>query len=360
MMQGKGIGRMGIYEREIEQICQEELPWEELKGSTVLISGATGGVGKCLTDILMFRKRVMGQRFRILALSRRESVARERFADYWEEEGFEYLSCDINQKIPECGKAEYVIHGASNTHPLQYARDPVGTITANVFGTRELLEYGAAHGMKRFCFLSSVEIYGENRGDVESFDESYLGFIDCNTVRAGYPESKRLGEALCNAYGQAYGVEFVIPRLSRIYGPTTLPDDSKAAAQFIKKAAAGEDIVLKSEGTQKYSYTFVTDAAMGILYTLLRGQSGKAYNIADRASDVTLREMAGILARLAGTRVVYELPGEEECRGYSAQKVSMLDASALRALGWLPRVHLHEGLECCVEAVRGSFDGTYQ
>lgn len=343
---------MGVYEREIKRICREGLPWEKLEGRTILISGATGGIGKCLTDILMYRKKIMGQKFRILALSRRESVARERFARYWGKEGFQYLSCDINQGIRECGEAEYIIHGASNTHPLQYARDPVGTITANVLGTRELLEYGAAHGMKRFCFLSSVEIYGENRGDVERFDESYLGYIDCNTVRAGYPESKRLGEALCNAYVQAYGTEFVIPRLSRIYGPTALPDDSKAAAQFIKKAAAGEDIVLKSEGMQKYSYTFVTDAAMGILYTLLCGQSGKAYNVADRVSDVTLREMAGILAQMAGTKVVFELPGEEECRGYSAQKKSMLDASELRTLGWTPRVHLHEGLECCVETVR--------
>lgn len=344
---------MDIYEREIERICKEQLPWERLERSTILISGATGGIGKCLIDILMHRKRSLGQKFCIVALSRREEVARERFADYWEEEGFQYISCDINRGIPECGSAEYMIHAASNTHPLQYAQDPIGTITANVLGTRELLEYGVNHGMKRFCFLSSVEIYGKNRGDVERFDESYLGYIDCNTVRAGYPESKRLGETLCNAYGQTYGVEFVIPRLSRIYGPTGLPDDSKAAAQFIKRAAEGKDIVLKSEGTQKYSYTFVTDAAMGVLYALLCGENGRAYNIADQASDVTLRELAEKLAQLARTKVVYELPDTEEQRGYSMHTKSLLDASALRALGWTPRVNLREGLECCVRVVKG-------
>lgn len=345
---------MGIYEQEIKRICREPLPWEQLEGRTILISGATGGIGKCLTDLFMYRKMEMGQKFRIVALSRRKAVARERFADYWKEEGFQYMSCDINQKIPECGETGYIIHAASNTHPLQYARDPVGTITANVLGTRELLEYGVSHGIKRFCFLSSVEIYGENRGDVRSFDESYLGYIDCNTVRAGYPESKRLGEALCNAYGQAYGVEFVIPRLSRIYGPTSLPDDSKAAAQFIRRAAEGKDIVLKSEGRQEYSYTFVTDAAMGVLYTMLCGAAGKAYNIADAASDVKLGEMAEELARLAGTKVVYELPEEEERRGYSMHQRSLLDASALRALGWTAHVHLAEGLKYCVEAVKNN------
>ena len=56
-----------------------------------------------------------------------------------------------------------------------------------------------------------------------------------------FPESKRVGEALCNAYYQTYQLDYVIPRLSRVYGPTMLSSDSKAIAQFIKKAAAGEE-----------------------------------------------------------------------------------------------------------------------
>ena len=81
---------MGIYEQEIKRICREPLPWEQLEGRTILISGATGGIGKCLTDLFMYRKMEMGQKFRIVALSRRKAVARERFADYWKEEGFQY------------------------------------------------------------------------------------------------------------------------------------------------------------------------------------------------------------------------------------------------------------------------------
>lgn len=80
-----------------------------------------------------------------------------------------------------------------------------------------------------------MEIYGENRGDTDRFREDYLGYLDCNTLRAGYPESKRAGEALCNAYYQAHHLDFAIPRLSRVYGPTMLSSDSKAIARFIKK-----------------------------------------------------------------------------------------------------------------------------
>ena len=195
-------------------------------------------------------------------------------------------------------------------------------------------------------------IYGENRGDTDKFSEGYLGYLDCNTLRAGYPESKRLGETLCNAYCHTHGLAFTIPRLSRVYGPTMLSSDSKAISQFIRKAADGEDIILKSEGTQKYSYTFVTDTISAVLYTMLLGQTGKAYNVADEDSDIMLKDLAGCLARIAGTEVVFRIPDEKEKLGYSTATRAMLDASMLRELGWVPRVHISEGLECTVGTVR--------
>ena len=341
-----------IYEKELARIVHDGSMWNRLKGKTVLLSGATGMIGKCLVDLTMHYNETADAPVAIIALSRNSQTAAERFGRYMGKETFRYISCDINDPIPECGTADYVIHAASNTHPRQYAADPIGTIASNVIGTKNLLDYAVSHGAQRFCFVSSVEIYGENRGDVEAFDEKYLGYLDCNTLRAGYPESKRLGETMCHAYGQTYGLEFVIPRLSRIYGPTMLGTDSKAVAQFAKKAAARENIVLKSEGNQKYSYAFETDAAAGILYTLLLGEPGRAYNVADRESDITLKKLAGILAQIAGTQVVFERPEETEQRGYSGRTKGMLDPSQLESLGWQACVHLQEGLRCTVESLR--------
>lgn len=343
---------MSRYKEEISYWADQESLLSPLKGKTALISGATGMIGKCLIDILMEYNTHKGGDIHIIALSRNEERAKERFSDHWNHEYFQYIACDVNQPIPECGAADYLIHAASNTHPLQYSQDAIGTIASNVIGTTNLLNYAVAHGTKRFCFLSSVEIYGENRGDTEKFDESYLGYIDCNTLRAGYPESKRLGETLCNAYQQTYGLDFVISRLSRIYGPTMLLTDSKAIAQFIKKAAAGEKIILKSEGNQKYSYTYVTDAVSAILYTLLKGEIGEAYNTADEQSDITLKDMAAYLAELADSQVIFQIPEETERRGYSATTKGMLDASRLKGLGWQPRVHIKEGLSDTVETIK--------
>lgn len=345
---------MELYRQQIREIAENELLWDKLKGKCILLSGATGMLGKCFADLLMEwnRRAAAGDKIKLVALSRNKERAKERMAECFGEEWFSHMACDVNLTIPQMGEVDFVIHAASNTHPIQYANDSIGTITSNIIGTKNLLDYSVTHGAERFCFVSSVEIYGENSGDVESFDEKYLGYLDCNTLRAGYPESKRLGEALCNAYANTYQLDFVIPRLSRAYGPTMLQSDSKAISQFIKKAAAKEDIVLKSEGKQKYSYTFVTDAVTGILYTLLFGENGGAYNIADRESDITLKDLAGILADIAGTQVVFELPDAKEKVGYSTATRAMLDVGKLEKLGWKAMVHMFEGLRCTVDAIR--------
>lgn len=347
---------MYIYQRDLKNIAATERLTERLSGKTVMLSGATGMIGKCIIDLLMQYNsgRPADKQVSIIAISRKEESARQRLEEHWDKETFRYISCDVNQEIPECGNVDYVIHAASNTHPLQYSQDSIGTITSNVIGTKNLLDYAVSHSTLRFCFVSSVEIYGENRGDVDLFTEDYQGYIDCNTLRAGYPESKRVGEALCNAYGQTYRLDFVIPRLSRVYGPTMLMSDSKAIAQFIKKAAAGEDIVLKSAGTQLYSYTYASDAALGILTVLLEGKSGEAYNISDRESEVTLRQIAEWLAEDNGVRVVFDMPDQTERAGYSTATKALLDTEKITGLGWRPQTHMREGLRKTVVSLRRS------
>ena len=343
-----------IYQHDIESVANfEEL--NKLTGSKFLITGATGMIASVIIDILMYYNNTIidsSKGIHIIAVSRNEAKARERFAAYWDSVFFTYLSQDISQYLPELGDVDYILHAASNTHPRAYATDPIGTITANVTGTYELLSYVAEHHCRRFLCFSSVEIYGENRKDVDKFDESYLGYIDCNTVRAGYPESKRLSESLCNAFAAQKGQDFVIGRFSRVYGPTMGQEDSKAIAQFIRRAAAGEDIVLKSEGNQLYSYTYVVDAAAAALYLLLYGKSGEAYNVADEKSEITLKELAQILAAAAGSKVIFELPDVVERAGYSTATKALLDTGKITALGWRASTPIKEGLEKTVRILR--------
>lgn len=346
-----------LYAEDLELVSACGADWDVLDGAIVGISGATGMVGTLLVDALMHKVHAGELDVRVVALGRSEARARERLP-YFGEACFSFEEFDVSVPgVRPDAPADVVIHLASTTHPRAYATQPIGTITSNVIGLQNLLEWQLAGAdvldhEGRFCFASSVEIYGENRGDVERFGEDYCGQLDCNTLRAGYPEAKRLCEALCQAYIAERGAHVRIPRLPRVFGPTLLASDTKALSQFLHKAVAGEDVVLKSEGTQVFSYLYVADAVSALLWVLTRGEEGVAYNAADERCDVALRDLATCVAEAGGGTVVFDLPDEVERAGYSTATKAMLDGSRLRALGWRAHFGIKDGVARTVEMLR--------
>ena len=331
------------------------LSWDILKDTTVLLSGATGMIGSMLLDAIMLKNEKDCLSCTVYALGRNEDKARNRFDNYWGSPFFHFLQCDVNDvySMPHDIKADFVLHLASNTHPVAYATDPIGTITANIIGTKNMLDLTDRCGAKRFLFVSSNEIYGENRGDTEFFDETYCGYIDCNTLRAGYPESKRCGESLCQAYKKQRGIDFVIARLTRSYGPTLQLTDTKALTQFLKNGLNKENIVLKSTGTQYFSYTYAADAVTGLLSVLFQGKSGEAYNVTDQPCDIQLKNLAQTIANLSGTRVIFDLPSETEAMGFSKATKARLDGTKLKSLGWKMSYSIEDGLQRTLSILKG-------
>lgn len=321
--------------------------WKRLHGKTIFISGVSGMLGTYLTDAIMLRNEDLpaGERCRIIGAGRSRDAAQARFGRWLSSGTFTFIEHNIDLPMEQIPAApDYCIHAASTTHPVAYASEPINTVLSNVLGARNLLELASRKKSCRFLLLSSVEIYGENRGDTEYFSENYCGYMDCNTLRAGYPEAKRVSEALCQAYSAEKDVDTVILRLPRCYGPTMRRSDTKAVAQFIKKAVEGEDIVLKSAGGQLYSYAHVSDAVSGILWTLLCGERGQAYNLADKRSDITLRELAACAAACVERNVVFHLPEEQERIGYSTASKAILNAEKLRKLGWQANYDIEAGI----------------
>ena len=349
------------YVEDVRRVASLDLPWEKLRGKTILITGGTGLIGSFLIDVLAAAN--LG--CKVLLFGRSEDKAKTRFAEYWNSGRIEFVKWDAaDSDLPKVdGHVDYVLHLASNTHPVAYATDPIGTITTNVIALNNLLSLAAEKSATRFLFASSNEIYGENRGDVELFDEMYCGYIDCNTLRAGYPESKRCGEALCQAYIMQKGLDCVIARLTRTYGPTILPTDTKAISQFFNNALRGEDIGLKSNGDQYYSYQYVSDSVAGLLTVLLKGASGEAYNIADESGDITLLDLATLIAAQAGRKVVFDLPNSVEAAGFSKATKARLDGSRINALGWRPHYGIRSGviqnLNCLCRLCAGTLNGVY-
>lgn len=335
-----------LYKEDLVYVAGLDLPWKKLKDKSILLSGATGMIGSFLIDVIMYKNLHDNLECHVYAMGRNEEKARKRFEEYWENKLFDFVQHDVNKSMDclEIDEINFVLHLASNTHPMAYSTDPIGTITTNIMGVYNMLEFAVNVHADRMAFASSNEIYGENRGDVEKFDEKYLGYIDCNTMRAGYPESKRCGEALCQAYIAQKGLDVVIPRLTRSYGPTLLDSDTKALSQFLKKGLAHENIVLKSAGTQYYSYTYVADAVAGLFTVLLVGEKGEAYNISDEASDIMLKDLAEIIAKESGTKVVFDVPDAVEAAGYSTATKARLDNKKVSELGFKAGYDIESGI----------------
>lgn len=343
-----------LYMDDIRIISEQNYAWDKLENRSLMLSGATGLIGSFLVDVILEKNLSDGLNCTVYALGRNEEKARVRFSKFADDSHFVFLPYDV--KLPlkreDIGTVDYVLHLASNTHPMLYATDPIGTITTNIIGVQNLLDFSVEHKATRFVFASSNEIYGENRGDTEFFDESYCGYIDCNTLRAAYPESKRCGEALCQAYKSQKGLDVIIARFTRSYGPTMEMSNTRALSQFIKKAVDGEDIVLKSAGTQYFSYTYMADAVSGVLYAMLNGKSGEAYNIADESGDIILKDLAALIAETGGKKVVFEDPDAVEAAGYSKATKARLDGTKLKELGWKPLYDIKTGMERTISILK--------
>jgi nucleoside-diphosphate-sugar epimerase len=205
---------------------------------------------------------------------------------------------------------------------------------ANVLGTDRLLKAGMERGMTRFLYVSSGEMYGQPDEAQSDFLEDYCGPIDHSSPRACYPAGKRSAEVLCQCYGAQYGADCVIVRPCHIFGPTMTGGDSRAVSEFLRNAAAGKNIGMKSAGLVERSHCYVVDAANAIFRVLLHGESGGAYNIADPACKMTIRDFAFACAEAGGTQVVFENPSDLELKGYAKISRQVLSADKLQSLDW--------------------------
>ena len=332
------------YQQDILQIFNMDLPWEKLSGCNILITGATGLIGGCLVEALMANPL---RNYHVYASGRNEDRAKNRFKDCAENNAFHFIQYDVLKSL-ECDvRFDYIIHAASNANPKFYATQPVEVIKANVIGVTNLMDYGLSHGMKRFLYVSSGEVYGE--GDGRVFTEDYSGYVNCATSRACYPSSKRAAETLCVSYASEYGTDVVIARPCHVYGPHFTDQDNRVYAQFIRNVLRGEDIVMKSTGEQFRSWCYVVDCVSALLHILLKGENGQAYNIADGKSNISIRDLAEIIAKNNGKEVVIDVPDADEKIGFNPVKKSIFSTEKLESLGWAAKTPINDGISHTIE-----------
>lgn len=313
----------------------------------ILITGATGLIGTSLINKILEDNDSKLSNYHVTALVRNKEKAEARFKEEINRDDFELLAGDVVDKaVFDNGSWEYIIHAAGNAHPKAFSLNPVETMTANLIGTINLLEYSKDHKVKKMIFISSGEVYGE--ADVLSSDgwrEETKGAVDSMNLRACYPESKRAAETLCVSYHKEYDVNVTVARLGYTFGSSITDGNSRADAQFLRNAIAHEDIVMKSKGEQLRSYCYVKDCVGALLLLLEKGENGEAYNIANKECTHTIREYAETLAKVYGVKVVFDIPDEVEKSGYSTMKREVLNPDKMYALGWKPEYSLRDAME---------------
>lgn len=330
-----------------------------LKGSTLLITGATGLIGSLIVLAVMIsnKKYHMGVSLILLVRDRKKADMMFGHLDNYEEICWvesDVADKDCIYKINKLGKKiDYLIHAASITQSKEMVLHPVETINTTVAGTQNMLELCVAHQIKGMVFLSSMEIYGNlpfSEGKIE--EESY-GNIDFLSARASYPESKRLSECLCHAYSKEYGVPVKIARLAQTFGPGVSLKDNRVFMQFAKSVITKQDIVLHTQGESMANYCYTADCIRGLFQILLYGKMGEAYNVVNETTSMKIREVARLVAdEISDKQIKVKINVGPETALYAPDTGIRLSGKKLRKLGWRPEYDLLEMFQRLVEDLK--------
>lgn len=348
---------MNLYDhntwiRDMDQVITVLPELDRMAGKSVLITGAAGLVCSAAVYLLFRYNDTHGDPVRILAAGRWMEEMEQRFGDLVNRPDFQFVPYDASRPDNQLDvHADYIIHGASNAHPAMIVKEPVETMLSNFLGMKGLLDYAKEQKTEKLLYISSSEVYGQKEDD-EPFREGQYGYIDLLNPRNSYSVGKRAAETLCASYRAEYGVASVIVRPGHIYGPTAGPQDSRVSSAWAWQAAKGEDIVMKSDGSQLRSYCYCLDCASAMLKVLLSGEDGGAYNISNPASVISIRRLAELLAEAGGVNLRMELPTEAEKKGFNPMRNSSLDATNLLGLGWHGCFDAKTGMGHTVEILR--------
>lgn len=348
---------MNLYESktylaDLDNTIYHSVEIDRFRHSKVLVTGATGTIGSYIVDTLLRYNQVSHAEITVYAAGRNPLKLNSRFLAFGDGK-IKSLPYDLNDSISFDIPIDFIIHAAGNAHPVAFNSDPVGTVTGNIIGTYNLLEYGRKHGAKRFLYISSGEIYGYGNQNIDELEESYTGPLDILSPRSCYPSSKRAAENLCVSYSKQYGLETVIVRPCHTYGPGITPSDSRASAQFIRNVLNGEDIVMKSAGTQMRSYNYVADCVSAILTVLAKGASGEAYNVVNPKVKTTIAGLADVIAQVAGRQVIFAEPDAMDLANRTPIEKQVLSGEKIVSLGWTGAYSLETGIIHTLDILQG-------
>lgn len=330
-----------ILKEDIRDFATRFPLWEELRGKTIAVTGATGLLGACAIRCLLALNRLYDAHIGILAVVRSEEKLRAMFAEDFGDIPYYIYDFSRDGVFMPAGRVDALLHFASPTASRYFVDYPVDTLLTGVRGTDAVLRYARDAHLRSVVYVSSLEVYGTVTDDSVPLAEEAQGFLDPLDARSSYPMAKRAAECLCHAYAVEYGVPVKVARLAQTFGAGVDKNDSRVFAQFARNIIRGEDIVLHTTGELSRCYCYTTDAVSALLYLLVRGKAGEAYNVANEDTYISVADMARFLCREFRPDMQPRMELREGL-GYSPTTRLRLSTGKIRGLGWEPHYGLRE------------------
>lgn len=324
--------KMSILKADIQSIITNKDLFIGLAESKVFVTGATGLIGSMILKTLLSANEEYGLNIQLIGQIRNMEKAKSIFGD---SVGGIELVHGYDTKV------DYIIHTVSPTTSKFFIEHPVETIKSSVESTTTVLE-NAKDNASSVVYLSSMEQYGIPYKDDQKMTEDKIGIIDHLNVRSSYSESKRLCECLCASYASEYGVDVKIARLAQTVGAGVPLTDNRMPIQFARAVVSGKNIVLHTEGKSISNFVYLTDAVIGILTILQKGEKGQAYNICNDKETRSVREIAKLVCHEVAKDIIQVQIEKKEDMGYAPDVVMYLDSEKLRSLGWNAEVSMVE------------------
>ena len=319
------------------------------------MTGATGLIGSQMVYLLACYNRMRNLQIHIIAMVRNEEKGKKMFSHLIGRGDVELLVGDINRPVVYSDSVDYIIHGASATSSKYFVSNPVETIYTALDGTSNILKFATEKKINGMVYLSSLEVYGTPEKDADLITENDYGYIEPLSVRSSYSEGKRMVECLCASYAHEYSVPVKIARLSQTFGPGVAYEDGRVFAEFARCALEQRDIVLHTQGHTVRSYCYTKDALSALLYILISGKAGEAYNVTNMDTAVSIKEMAELVCETIGSgkiKTVIDIPEDLASFGYNPEMIIRLDSKKLMQLGWKATIGLEEMFERLIKGMK--------
>jgi nucleoside-diphosphate-sugar epimerase len=273
---------------------------ENFVASNVVISGATGFVGKWVIGAWYHASLETERTGKLLISSRNPDAIFDTYPFLKGHPRVQLCRSDIRSfEIPRDFQEPIVIHGATSASEQLNLLDPREMVDVIVNGARQLTESCKKAGAKKLVNLSSGAVYGYGELGRPPFGEECLGGPDISNPRNAYHESKRLSELLISVFANESQSEAVSLRLFTFVGPFLPLDRHFAVAMFIREALETGRIIVKSGGNSIRSYQYGRDLAKYIVGASVRKMNFPAYNVGSEAA-ISIGDLALSVAKCVG------------------------------------------------------------